>query len=98
MAEESSRFDRAGVSLVAISVDTLEESVGLAGKLGITYPLLADPGLKAALAFGVAMDGDDIAVPSVFVIGKDKKVKFAYVGESVTDRPSPDTILEAATK
>jgi hypothetical protein len=24
-------------------------------------------------------------------------VKFAYVGESVTDRPSPDRILELAT-
>jgi peroxiredoxin len=85
------------VSLVAISVDTLEESVGLAGKLDIQYPLLSDEGLKTALAYGVAMDGDDIAVPSVFIVGTDMKVKFAYVGESVTDRPSPDRILELAT-
>ncbi len=42
------------------------------------------------------MDGDEIAVPSVFVIGQDKKVHFAYVGESITDRPSADTLLEKA--
>ena len=82
--------------MVAISVDPIEDSVGLAGKLGIRFPLLMDVDLKAALAYGVAMDGDEIAVPSVFVVGRDKKVHFAYVGESVTDRPSVDTLLEKA--
>jgi peroxiredoxin len=71
--------------------------VGLAGKLDIQFPLLFDEGLKTALAYGVAMDGDDIAVPSVFIVGTDMKVKFSYVGESVTDRPSADRILEIAT-
>lgn len=84
------------MGLVAISVDPIEDSVGLAGKLGIRFPLLMDAGLKAALAYGVAMDGDEIAVPSVFIVGQDKKIRFAYVGESITDRPSVDTLLEKA--
>lgn len=80
---------------MAISVDERADSVTLAGKLGVAFPLLADPGLKTALAYGVAMQGQDIAVPSVFIVGQDKKIHFKKVGESISDRPSPDTLLRA---
>lgn len=80
---------------MAISVDTTEESVALAGKLGIRFALLADPGLKAALAYGVAMDGEEIAVPAVFVIARDRRIVYRHIGESIVDRPSPDDLLEA---
>lgn len=80
---------------MAISVDGLEDSVALAAKLGIGFPLLADPGLKTALAYGVAMQGEEIAVPSTFVIGQDRKIHFKKVGESIADRASPDEMLQA---
>ncbi len=83
---------------MGISVDEISDSVALAGKLGISYPLLADPGLKAALAFGVAMQGDEIAVPSVFVVSKDRRIVFTKVGESVVDRPSVSTLLAEIDK
>ena len=83
---------------MGISVDEISDSVALAGKLGISYPLLADPGLKAALAFGVAMQGDEIAVPSVFVVSKDRRIVFTKVGESVLDRPSVATLLAEIDK
>ena len=41
------------------------------------------------------MKGQDIAVPSVFVVGQDKKIHYEKVGESISDRASPDTILAA---
>jgi peroxiredoxin len=72
--------------------------VRLAGKLGIGFPLLADPGLKTALAYGVAMKGEDIAVPSIFIVGKDHRIHFKHVGESISDRPSPDAILDAVDR
>lgn len=80
---------------MAISVDTTEESVALAGKLGLPFALLADPGLKAALAYGVAMDGEEIAVPAVFVVTRDRRIVYRHVGESITDRPTPDDMLAA---
>lgn len=86
------------MQLVAISVDETADSVALAGKLGITFPLLKDAGLKVALAYGVAMQGDEIAVPAVFVISREKKITFQHVGESVTDRPSVGSILEELDK
>jgi peroxiredoxin len=82
------------VSVVAISVDSQEDSAAFAGKLSIRFPLLADPGLKTALAYGVAMEGEEIAVPAVFVIDKSKRIRFKHVGESVVDRPSVSDILD----
>jgi len=67
----------------------------LAGKLGISFPLLSDVGLKTALAYGVAMDGDEIAVPATFIVTADKRIVYEKVGESVTDRPSVSDITEA---
>ena len=81
------------MSLVAISVDEPADSVGLANKIGISFPLLSDPGLKTALAYGVAMEGEEIAVPATFVVTPDKRIVFERVGESLTDRPSVSDIL-----
>lgn len=86
------------MKVVAISVDDTPDSVALAGKLGITFPLLKDEGLKAALAYGVAMQGDEIAVPSVFIVSREKKIVFQHVGESVVDRPSVSRLLEEVDK
>lgn len=44
------------------------------------------------------MEGQDIAVPSVFIVGTDGHVHYRHIGESVTDRPSPSELLEAAEK
>jgi peroxiredoxin len=86
------------VKIVAISVDETSDSVALAGKLGITFPLLKDEGLKAALAFGVAMNGDEIAVPSMFIVSREKKIVWTYVGESVIDRPGVGTLTDELDK
>lgn len=87
-----------GAEVVAISVDEAEDSNRLAGTLGLTFPLLSDPDLAAALSFGVAMEGQDIAVPSVFIVGKDGRIHYRYVGESVTDRPTSADLIDAIKK
>jgi len=81
-----------------VSVDAIPDSVNLAAKEGISFPLLSDPDLKTAMAYGVAMQGQDIAVPSVFIIGRDRRIHYRHVGESITDRPTPDTILAAVER
>ncbi|MBK6520627.1 MAG: redoxin domain-containing protein [Polyangiaceae bacterium] len=96
MAESINEFTRAGVAVAAISVDEVEESVTLANKLSITFPLLHDVDLKVALAYGVAMQGDEIAVPAVFVVNTAKRITYQHVGESVMDRPSASTLLDMA--
>jgi peroxiredoxin len=86
------------VGLAAISADAAEESVALADKLAIGFPLLSDTDLRAATAWGVAMQGKDIAVPATFVVLPDRRVFWKKVGESVTDRADNDEILEVVER
>jgi len=55
---------------------------------------LRDEGLRVALAYGVAMEGRDIAVPAVFVVLPSGLIYWKQVGESVADRPSNAQILD----
>ena len=80
-------------SLVAISVDAEDESVKLVGELGLHFRLLSDADLHVASLFGVAMEGQDIAVPAVFVVTREHAIVFRQVGENMTDRASPAEIL-----
>jgi peroxiredoxin len=79
---------------VAISVDPPGDSLKLAADLGIHYPLLFDPNLQVASAFGVAMLDEEIAVPSVFVITRDRHIAWEQVGETSWDRASLEEVLE----
>lgn len=40
------------------------------------------------------MDGNDIAVPSTFIVSKEKRIVFEKVGESIIDRASVSDLLE----
>jgi peroxiredoxin len=46
--------------------------------------------------YGVAMQGRDIAVPSVFVVRRDRTIAWKKVGEDMTDRPSAGEVLAQA--
>ena len=86
------------MGVAAISADEVEDSVQLADSLAIGFPLLSDTDLKAAVAWGVAMEGRDIAVPATFVVTQDRKIFWKKVGESMTDRPSNEEILEVTER
>ena len=96
MAHLYPRFQAAGVSLVAISADTAAESSRFAAEAKLPFPLLADPGLKVAVAYGVAMAGREIAVPSVFLIRRDGQIDTVKIGENMADRLSGPELLQRA--
>jgi peroxiredoxin len=77
-------------------VDAPRDSADLVKKLGLHFPLLSDPDMRTILAYGVAMKGRDIAVPSVFVVQQDRAITYTKVGETVTDRPLADEVLAQA--
>jgi peroxiredoxin len=84
--------------MVAISVDPAADSSKLAADLGLHFPLLSDPDLRVASSYGVAMQGRDIAVPSVFVVRRDGTIAWKKVGEDMADRPTAREVLEQARK
>ena len=91
-------LQRRGVSIAAISVDSREDSAELAKSLELPYPLLEDEKLRVALQWGVAMEGRDIAVPSVFVVLPNGTIFWKKVGENVADRPTNSQILDVAAR
>lgn len=89
---------RRGVEVAAISVDSQEDSAELSKSLELPFPLLEDKDLKVALQYGVAMEGRDIAVPSVFVVLPNGSIFWKQVGESIADRPTNAQILDVTAK
>jgi thioredoxin-dependent peroxiredoxin len=62
------------VAYFAASTDTPQKNKEFAESLGADYPILADPGKKAAEAYGVLMPVVGVAKRWTFYIGKDGKI------------------------
>ncbi len=59
------------------------------------YPMLADPDHQVAEAYSVyGLLGDRYAAPSVFIIDTDGYIVWSRIGQSATDRPDAQKILE----
>lgn len=60
------------------------------------FPLLLDADRKAAKAYGVwhrlGFTAINIARPATFLIGRDGRIRWAYVGRHQKDRPDPETL------
>jgi peroxiredoxin len=96
LAQAQSQFKQARTSVIAISADALDKSRTLAIDRDLPFPLASDPELRVINAYGVAMQGEDIAVPSVFLVAPDGQILWHHVGETMMDRPVPEMILSHA--
>ena len=87
-------FDKRGVKVIGLSVDTLEDHRAWAGDIAETqghalnFPLVADPDREIADLYGMIhpQADDSFTVRSVFVIGPDKKVKLTLTYPASTGR------------
>lgn len=55
------------------------------------FPVVLDIGLKAVDALGIRKD---LAKPATYILDKQGQVRFAYVGSTLSDRPSIKAILK----
>ena len=79
---------------MGISTDATADAASLASSHQIVFPLLSDPEMAVTGAYGLAMEGKDIAVPAVIIVAPGGEVIFAHVGETMTDRPRPLELLQ----
>jgi peroxiredoxin Q/BCP len=95
LRNEYQTFQGAGAEIVALAVAPVSSiDEGVRQLIEPPYPLLADPDHQVAEAFNVYdLLGDGLAAPSTFVIDADGTIVWSYVGQSPSDRPSPQTIL-----
>ena len=93
-------INAAGAEVIAVSVDTIEESERLASGLGLEFPLLSDVERKAITAWGVVHDGGKpgggaIARPAIFLVEPDGTISWRSVTENYRVRVWPENVLEA---
>ncbi len=98
-----SEFAAHGVEVVAISVDSPEESRKLATARGYTFPFLSDPDAKTIRAYGVlhehaAEDGHDIARPAEFLVDEKGTIRWENLSESIIARLHPEKALQAVNQ
>ena len=83
-----------GVTVVGISVDSVESHVRFAQSIGHPYTLVSDPDLRIAKLYGSASD-QGYARRTVYVIGKDGRVTYRNLRFGALD-PKAYSDLQAA--
>jgi len=96
LAEFRARYTQ----IVAISVDSGDESRKLCQSQGYTFTFLSDPRAETIRAYGALHEhagegGKDIARPAEFLVDRDGTVRWVNLTESILARLRPDIILRA---
>ena len=86
--------------MIAISVDDQAHAWSMAQTTGAKFNLLSDGDHKVIDSYGVfnPNDHDGIAHPAVFIVGKDGRVGYFYVGKNPTDRPADEVLIQEVKK
>ncbi len=92
-----SQLDKAGVTLVGISVDSAFAHKAFRDSLGIETTLLADFEPKGAVAdaYGAYLGDAGHSNRSLVLIDAEGKVEWVYETDTPLDIPPPSAILEA---
>jgi peroxiredoxin len=102
-ALEKSRkeIEATGVQLIAISYDSPATNLAAAAKLGVTFPLLSDPGSKVIDAYGIRNNeatgrAEGIPHPVVFILDREGVIRVKLMRDSYRDRPESAEIIAGA--
>ena len=96
-ARNRESFERAGLQVAAICVDTVEQNRAMVDKLLLPFPVLSDPDAAVIEPWGVLNAAEKgIARPALFLVLPDRSIAFQYVGQDFTDRPADEELFVAA--
>jgi peroxiredoxin len=92
-ARHSEDLAKLDVRLVPISADTQQDAHQAWEKVaGKKFPILSDPGATVIRKYGLlhagGRDGEDIALRTTILIGRDGRERWRRVSKSVPDIPS----------
>ena len=79
--------------MIALSADPQATARQTVRELNLTYPVLSDSYRTYIRAYDVLHPQEGIARPSAFIIDKEGKIRWQYIGVDDTDRPAMLTIL-----
>ena len=93
-------FEKRGVHLAAISVDSVEVTKAHCGRMGYTFPFLSDADAAVIKRYdvlhrGVGPKGNDIARPAEFYVDAGGTVRWVNLTENIAVRARPGQALGA---
>ena len=99
LENKKKEFAKRAVDILAISVDGLEDSAAVQ-ELFPSIKIISDESMSMANAFGLVHkgagpNGEDIAVPTTFVLDGTGAIKFVYRSPAVPERQSAEELLES---
>jgi peroxiredoxin len=94
-------IEASGVQLIGIGYDAPATTAAAAAKLGLTFPLLADPGSKIIDAYGIRnleAKGKAAGVPhpAIFILDRAGVIRAKLMREGYRERPESAEIIAAA--
>lgn len=93
-------FQRLGVAVASVSVSSPQQTRAFRQHSRLPFPLIADPERDVIRAYGVyhflSLEAFRMARPSSFLIDRDGRIRFIYVGANQLDRPAPELLLAEA--
>ena len=84
--------------MIAVSADAPADGQKVAAELNLSYPILSDVYKNFIKQYGVLHPTEGIARPSMFIVNKEGKIVWKYVGSDASDRPPIDTVLAELAK
>lgn len=88
-----------GAAVLAVVVDPVARNAEVVEQLGLSYPILADPDLRAIDAYDLRHSDvgptGAIARSATFVLDKDGIVRWRDLTESYRLRPPPEAVVAA---
>lgn len=100
MQSRLSDIRKAGAEVIAVSVDTTEESTRLAAGLGLGFPILSDVERRAIHDWGLVHEGGRpgggaIARPAIYIVESDGRISWRSLTENYRVRVRPEQVLAA---
>ena len=96
-------FHDRGVEILAISVDSPEESRKLCQAKGYSFPFLSDQKAEVIRKYGVlhpggGENGKDIARPAEFLVDTSGVIRWVNLTEDLRVRARPQMVLDAVSR
>lgn len=80
--------------MIAVSADSPADGQKVASELKLSYPILSDVYKNFIKQYGVLHPTEGIARPSLFIVDKEGKIVWKYVGVEAADRPPMAVVLQ----
>jgi peroxiredoxin len=89
-----SQFQKMGIEVLGISVDSHWSNKAFADSLGVSYPLLSDFGREVSKAYGV-LRPEGFSERAYFLVDENGKLAFAQVMDTPAKRLENEELLKA---